>query len=244
MDKVILITGAGEGIGFAIAEYLVSQQYQVILTDVTLAKAEAAVAKLAVNNAFALKLDITDQVDFNAVSGWIKEKFSKLDVLINNAAMTKTTPLFEISAEEFVEISRINQMGTFLACQLFGQWMAQQGQGRIINMSSLAGQNGGIAVGAHYAISEGAILTMTKLFAKALAGSGVTVNAIACGPVDSPAFHRLVQADEIPEILKSIPVHQLGDMSFIAQTIELLIQNNSGFVTGATWDMNGGLLMR
>jgi len=85
---------------------------------------------------------------------------------------------------------------------------------------------------------------MTKLFAKALAESGVTVNAIACGPVDSPAFHRLVQADEIPEILKSVPVHQLGDMRFIAQTIELLMQNNSGFVTGATWDMNGGLLMR
>lgn len=244
MDKVILITGAGEGIGFAIAEYLVRQQYQVIMTDVTLEKAEAALVKLEVNNAFALKLDITQQTDFESVSGWIKEKFQKLDVLINNAAMTRTTPLFEISADEFVEISRINQMGTFLACQWFGKWMAQQGQGRIINMSSLAGQNGGVAVGAHYAISEGAILTMTKLFAKILAQSGVTVNAIACGPVDSPAFHRLVQPAEIPEILKAIPVKQLGDMRFIAQTIELLIQNNSGFVTGATWDMNGGLLMR
>ncbi|MDP7774427.1 SDR family oxidoreductase [Acinetobacter nosocomialis] len=244
MDKVILITGAGEGIGFSIAEYLVNQQYQVIVTDVTLEKAEAAVAKLAVNNAFALKLDITRPVDFDAVLDWIKEKFHKLDVLINNAAMTRTTSLFEISADEFVEISRINQMGTFLACQRFGQWMAHQGQGRIVNMSSLAGQNGGIAVGAHYAISEGTILTMTKLFAKALAESGVTVNAIACGPVDSPAFHRLVQVNEIPEILKSIPVKKLGDMRFIAQTIELLIQDNSGFVTGATWDMNGGLLMR
>ena len=76
----------------------------------------------------------------------------------------------------------------------------------VLSICPLAGQNGGIAVGAHYAISEGAILTMTKLFAKALAESGVTVNAIACGPVDSPAFHRLVQVNEIPEILKSIPV--------------------------------------
>lgn len=244
MDKVILITGAGEGIGFSIAEYLVSQQYQVIVTDVTLEKTETAVEKLAVNNAFAHKLDITQPADFDEVSGWIKQKFHKLDVLINNAAMTRTTPMFDISADEFVEICRINQMGTFLACQRFGQWMAQQRQGRIINMSSLAGQNGGVAVGAHYAISEGAILTMTKLFAKALAESGVTVNAIACGPVDSPAFHRLVQPDEIPDILKSIPVKRLGDMRFIAQTIELLIQNNSAFVTGATWDMNGGLLMR
>lgn len=244
MKKTVLVTGAGEGIGYAIAKYLVSQQHQVIVTDISLEKAQKAVEQLSADHAYALKLDITQENDFVNVLDWIQTKFTRLDVLINNAAMTKTTPLFEISAAEFNEICNINQMGTFLSCKIIGQFMAKQGCGRIINMSSLAGQNGGVAVGAHYAISEGAILALTKIFAKSLASSGVTVNAIACGPVDSPAFHRLVKKEEIPEILRSIPVQQLGDMAFIAQTIDLLAQDNSGFVTGATWDMNGGLLMR
>lgn len=244
MQQVILVTGAGEGIGYHIADYLLSQNHYVIVTDLTLSKTEQAVAKLGHQNAYALKLDITQEQDFDLALQWIRQKFNRLDVLINNAAMTKTTALFDISAVEFSEICNINQMGTFLSCKIFGQYMAQQKQGRIINMSSLAGQNGGVAVGAHYAISEGAILALTKIFAKSLAVSGVTVNAIACGPVDSPAFHRLVKKDDIPEIIQSIPVNKLGDMQFIAQTIALLAQNNAGFVTGATWDMNGGLLMR
>lgn len=244
MNKVVLVTGAADGIGYEIASHFIAQQDYVIVSDITLEKAESAVQKLVSKNAYPVKLDIRDEEDFVNVLQWIRIKFQHLDVLVNNAAMTQTTSLFEISAAEFNEMTDTNQKGTFLSCKIFGQFMATQGFGRIINMSSLAGQNGGVAVGAHYAISEGAILSLTKIFAKALATSGVTVNAIACGPVDSPAFHRLVNRKDIPKIIEAIPVKQLGSMHFISQAISLLSQENAGFVTGATWDMNGGLLMR
>lgn len=244
MQKNILITGSGEGIGYHIAEYFLQIGYHVILSDISLEKAENAVKKLNSPNTKAFKLDVSQEDDFQEIIRIINEKYKKIDVLINNAGLTKTTPISDIDSKEYIEITANNQLGTFLACQKIGALMVNQGFGRIINLSSLAGQNGGVAVGAHYAASEGAIITITKLFAKQYAAHGVTVNAIACGPVDSPAFHRLVHSEEIPDIIDAIPVKQLGNMEFIAQTIALLAQENSAFVTGATWDMNGGLNMR
>lgn len=244
MEKVVLITGAGEGIGYYIAKYFLEQNDQVIISDYSLAKAQAAVDSLGFENAHAIKLDVEQEADFHQAKEFIEAKFKRLDLVVNNAAMTKTTPIFEITADEYSKIAQVNQLGVFLSCQILGAYMGKFGIGRIVNMSSLAGQNGGVAVGAHYAASEGAIITLTKIFAKELSASGVTVNAIACGPIDSPAFHRLVPKEDIPNIVNAIPAKTLGDMTFIAQTINLLAQKNSGFVTGATWDMNGGLLMR
>lgn len=97
------------------------------------------------------------------------KKFSKLDVLINNATVTKATPVLEITAADFDWVTQVNQRGTFQACQIIGQYMAKKGYGRIINMASLAGQNGGTATGAHYAATKGAIVTLTKIFAKEFA---------------------------------------------------------------------------
>ena len=97
---------------------------------------------------------------------WIEEKFSKLDVLINNATVTKATPVLEITAADFDWVTQVNQRGTFQACQIIGQYMVK-GYGRIINMASLAGQNGGTATGAHYAATKG-IVTLTKILPKSL----------------------------------------------------------------------------
>ncbi|MBL2056915.1 SDR family NAD(P)-dependent oxidoreductase, partial [Klebsiella pneumoniae] len=92
---------------------------------------------------------------------------------------------------DFDWVTQVNQRGTFQACQIIGQYMAKKGYGRIINMASLAGQNGGTATGAHYAATKGAIVTLTKIFAKEFAAKGVTVNAIAPGPMESPIVHSV-----------------------------------------------------
>ena len=122
--------------------------------------------------------------------------------------------------------------------------LRQQDGGRIINMASLAGQNGGTATGGHYAASKGAILTTTKIFARELAGQGVTVNAISPGPHDLPIVHQTVPAEKLDQVIAGIPVRRLGDPAFIAKTVSLLADEDAAFVTGACWDINGGLYVR
>src|SRR5690606_8693314 len=139
---------------------------------------------------------------------------------------------------------QVNQRGTFQSCQIIGQYMASKGFGRIINMASLAGQNGGTATGAHYAASKGAIVTLTKIFAKEFAAKGVTVNAVAPGPMESPIVHSVVSDEKMEAFINNIPVKALGSMSFIAETCALLASPQAALVTGATWDINGGLFMR
>ena len=139
-----------------------------ILSASTLEKAENAKAQSQyAQNIFPLKLDISVEADFHAAVQWIEEKFSKLDVLINNATVTKATPVLEITAADFDWVTQVNQRGTFQACQIIGQYILK-GYGRIINMASLAGQNGGTATGAHYAATKGTIVTLTKILPKSL----------------------------------------------------------------------------
>lgn len=245
MQQVVLVTGAASGLGNVIAEYFAAQGHKVILSASTLAKAENAKQKSAhAENIYPLKLDISVEGDFIAAVDWIKNNFGKLDVLINNATVTKATPVLEITASDFDWVTQVNQRGTFQACQIIGKFMADQGYGRIVNMASLAGQNGGTATGAHYAATKGAIVTLTKIFAKEFAGKGVTVNAIAPGPMESPIVHSVVSDEKMAQFIQNIPVKALGSMEFIAETCALLASPNAAFVTGATWDINGGLFMR
>ncbi|NII39381.1 3-oxoacyl-[acyl-carrier protein] reductase, partial [Acinetobacter sp. BIGb0196] len=197
MKQVVLVTGAASGLGNVIAEYFAAQGHQVIVSASSLEKAENAKARSPnAENMFALKLDISVEQDFHAAVQWIQQKFSKLDVLINNATVTKATPVLEITAADFDWITQVNQRGTFQACQIIGKYMADQGYGRIVNMASLAGQNGGTATGAHYAATKGAIVTLTKIFAKEFAAKGVTVNAVAPGPMESPIVHSVVSDEK------------------------------------------------
>lgn len=245
MKQIVLVTGAASGLGNVIAEYFASQDHQVIVSASTLEKAENAIARSQyAKNMLPLKLDISQESDFHAAVQWVEQKFSKLDVLINNATVTKATPVLEITAADFDWITQVNQRGTFQACQIIGKYMASKGNGRIINMASLAGQNGGTATGAHYAASKGAIVTLTKIFAKEFAAQGVTVNAIAPGPMESPIVHSVVAEEKMAQFIQNIPVKKLGSMEFIAQTCALLASPDAAFVTGATWDINGGLFMR
>ena len=104
----------------------------------------------------------------------------------------------------------INLDGTFLGCQVFGAHFAERGYGRIVNIASLAGQNGGTATGAHYAAAKGGVATLTKVFARELASAGVTVNAVSPGPLDLPVVYETVAPDKLDSIKANIPVGTLG----------------------------------
>ncbi|MBE3639929.1 SDR family NAD(P)-dependent oxidoreductase [Mangrovicoccus algicola] len=243
--QTAVITGAGNGIGAQITRALHAAGFRVIITDIdpdaTYRLAEEL--DLASETALTATLDVSKPGDFQSVLDKVTDRWGSVEVLVNNAAVTRARPLMEIDPAEFNEVMALNAGGVFAGSQIFARHFMERGYGRIINMASLAGQNGGTTTGAHYAASKGAILTLTKVFARDLAAYGITCNCISPGPLDSPMVHALV-GENMPQMLKNIPAGQLGDPAFVGQLVTLLASPAAGFVTGACWDYNGGLYMR
>jgi 3-oxoacyl-[acyl-carrier protein] reductase len=150
----------------------------------------------------------------------------------------------DITAEQFDQVIDVNLRSVLFGCQVFGQHFATKGAGRIVNIASLAGQNGGSATGAHYAAAKGGALTLTKVFARDLGPLGVTVNAISPGPLDLAIVHETVPAEKLEKIIAGIPVGRLGSATHIADVAVLLASPDAYFTNGACWDINGGLFMR
>jgi 3-oxoacyl-[acyl-carrier protein] reductase len=254
---VALVTGAAQGVGAAIATALHRDGFRVGIGDLDVACASALARQLngadtpdapgvtgADQRAIAISLDVRDLASIENARDVLLARWGSVEALINNAAVTAAKPLLDITPDEFDAVLAVNVRGTFLASQIFAREFKMRRYGRIVNLASLAGQNGGTATGAHYAASKGAILTLTKVFARDLAAFGITVNAIAPGPLDTPMVHRTVPADRMAQLIAGIPTGALGDPAFVASMASRLCARDAGFVSGATWDINGGLYMR
>lgn len=246
-DKnVVLVTGAARGLGETIARRLHAAGFRVALADLDADAVNAVAASLDASgsSALGLRLDVREKAGFEAARALLDERWGGADILINNAGQSRVAAPMDITPEEFDAVVAVNMRSVFVACQVFGQAFAARGYGRIVNVASLAGQTGGTATGAHYAAAKGGVLTLTKVFARELAAHGVTVNAVSPGPLELPIVHESVPAEKIAAIRQMIPVGTLGDAGFIADAVVLLAGPNAGTVTGACWDINGGLLMR
>lgn len=246
MKRSVLITGAANGLGLVISRHLWQQGYQVVMADLNLDAATRSAQEIDADlqRLLPLALDIREPQQFSDALAQSRARFGELDVLVNNAALTLTTPIMEIAVEEFDRVTSTNLRGTFVGCQTIGRYFSERQQGSIINLASLAGQNGGTASGAHYAASKGGIITLTKVFARALSAAGVSVNAIAPGPLDLPSVRAAVPEEKMPALLEMIPMKRLGDPLLVARAVELLAAPSATFITGATWDINGGIYMR
>lgn len=244
--QTAVITGGAKGFGAIATRTLHAAGFRVVITDLDQEAAGALASELdlAGETAVTATLDVANPADFQTVLDKVIDRWGSAEVLVNNAAMTQARPVLEIDPAEFNTVMAVNAGGCFAGCQTFGRHFKERGYGRIVNMASLAGQNGGTATGAHYAASKGAILTLTKVFARDLAPFGVTVNAISPGPMDTPMVHGIVPADRMEGFLAGIPVGQLGRPEFVAKMVAMLCAPDAGFTTGACWDVNGGLYMR
>ena len=242
--KTVLVTGAGRGVGAEIAKMFWESGANVAFTDVDPKTAQSTAESIdpKQQRAFWQSLDVRQKASFEAVLDEMVKRWGRVDIVVNNAGYAKRTHVQEISVDEFDDIVAINMRSVFLSCQVFGPHLRKNGYGRIINITSLAGQNGGTVASAHYAAAKAGATMLTKYFAQDLAGSGVTVNAISPGPI-STAKGRL-SPEQIEMIEGRVPVGRFMEASEIACATALLASEQGGFFMGATLDMNGGLFMR
>jgi 3-oxoacyl-[acyl-carrier protein] reductase len=189
-----------------------------------------------------LAADVQNVGDIQKLMNTALDKFGGIDILINNAGICPITAVEAITPEEWNRVISVNLTGVFFGCQAVMPIMTKQGRGRILNMASVAGKAGGVAAGAHYSASKAGVICLTKVFAKLLAPAGVTVNAIAPGPVDTDMVKDF--SPESWKILKEqSPLGRIADTDDIADGAMFLLSDGAKHITGETLNINGGLLM-
>ncbi|KXV56443.1 3-oxoacyl-ACP reductase [Acetobacter tropicalis] len=244
MKPVALVTGGGKGLGAAIAGHLVTEGYRVVVGDIDLVAAQATAETLG-EAAFAVQVDVSSEVSVEGMLDAAEQVFGLPWLLVNNAAVMKAEKVLDIEIETFDTVLAVNLRGTFLGCQRFARRLrAKEAGGRIVNIGSLAGENGGTATGAHYAASKGGVHTLTKVFARDLAPHGITVNAVAPGPLDLPSVAETIGAENAARVMANLPTGQAGNPLTVARMVSELARADAGSITGSIIDINSGLYMR
>ena len=242
--QVAFVTGAGQGLGLAIALGLAQAGARVVLTDIADEVNTAADrVRETGQNCLALQLDVRDEVAFIDVFAQALAHFGRVDVMVNNAARTPATSIWDITTDEWDDVLAINLRGAFFGCRVAGRHMRTQRCGRIINLASVAGQQASTATGAHYGASKAAILALTRSFAQELAPHGVTVNALAPAAIRSELLNAM-DPERQARLAASIPLGRFGLPQEVAAAAVYLASPLAAYTTGATLDLNGGRFMR
>lgn len=248
-NKIALITGGAQGIGRAIAEGYVNEGARVVIADIHLETAEQA-AKAIGEAACAMQLDVTDQASIDQVVDACVERFGRIDVLVNNAAIFDMAPVEEVTRESFRKVMAVNTEGLFFMMQAVARKMLADGKGgRIINMSSQAGRRGEALVAA-YCASKAAVISLTQSAGLAFARRGINVNAIAPGVVDTPmwdsvdALFARYEGREIGEkkrlVGEAVPYGRMGRVSDYVGPALFLASDESEYVVAQTLNVDGG----
>lgn len=253
--RVALVTGGAGGLGLATARRFAADGLTVVVADLDRTAAEAAAKGLDGGGHRGLALDVTDEDAVATAFETVEREVGLVAVLVHFAGTLgagRTAPgaaLAESTVEDWDRVNHVNGRGTYLCVREMARRRRAQplDHARIITVSSLAGQAGGLQSGIAYSASKAAVLGLTRSAARELGPFGVTVNAIAPGPIDTPMLAAATgeTADGAKySMLDAVPVGRIGEPEEIAAAAAYLAAPESGFVTGATIDVNGGLYMR
>ena len=238
--KTVLVTGGSRGIGKAIVQKFANEGYNVILDY---AKSDDAAFEIAkeFNNVVPYKADISVKREVNELVAFAEERFKKIDVLINNAGISSTGLLQDLTEEELKRIFSVNVNGTFFCTQAVLPQMLSRHAGKIINVSSIWGMVGASCEVA-YSSSKAAIIGFTKALAKEVGPSGIHVNCIAPGIIltDMVSDYSM---EEFDEIRKNIPLDRIGSTEDIANLAYFLASDDSNYITGQVISPNGGWII-
>jgi len=242
--KAALVTGASRGIGREIALELARQGANVAVNFAgSEAKAGEVVDEIKAlgRDAFAIKCDVSSAEEVTEMVKGTIERFGKLDILVNNAGITRDNLLMRMKVEEWDDVININLKGVFLCTKAVTRQMMKQRLGRIINIASIVGVSGNPGQ-ANYVAAKAGVIGLTKTTAKELASRNITVNAIAPGFITTDMTEKLPN-DVKEEMLKQIPLARLGEPKDIAKMTAFLASEDSSYITGQTFHIDGGMVM-
>ncbi len=241
-QKVAIITGAGRGIGRAIALKLAAQDMAVVIADID-EKTGCATAEEIKNkgvDALFIKTDVSDQAQVDALISRTMDMYGRIDVLVNNAGILSTAMIEDLTVEEWDRVMSINVRSMLLCTKAVLKHMKAGKWGRIINIASVAGRMGGFSSGCAYATSKAAVIGFTRTISRRLAPQGITVNAVAPGTTASEMAKGFTD-DDLAMLVKNIPVGRLGQPDNIAVAVAMLASDEASFITGSVIDVNGGM---
>jgi NAD(P)-dependent dehydrogenase (short-subunit alcohol dehydrogenase family) len=213
------------------------------MVDVDQSALESATQSLG-DGAIAVRADVSQKSDVREAIGRTVEQFDGLDILVNNAGICPLRDFADVTEEEWDRVLGVNLKGAFFCCQAALPHLQKSGErGRVINISSVAGQSGGVLAPIHYSASKAGLIVLTKTLARILAPDRATVNCVAPGTTATDLTDAW--AEELRERVKAaIPLGRLGQPEEIAEMVCFLASDKAAFVTGATFDVNGGLFIR
>lgn len=244
MDKCALITGATRGIGKQIAITLAKQGYNIALNyrkeNEELENTKKEIEKIGVQ-ILAVKGDVANFEDCENFVKQVIERFGQIDVLVNNAGITKDMLLMRMKKEDFEQVIDTNLVGTFNVTKNVVPYMMKARSGRIINISSVVGISGN-AGQTNYSASKAGIIGFTKSLAKEIASRNILVNAVAPGFIETN-MTDVLKDDVKQEIAQNIPLKRMGTAQDVANVVKFLASDDSSYITGQVINVDGGMLM-
>ncbi len=245
--KTALVTGASSGIGRATALELGRSGAQVVVNYQHSAEAADQVVKQIQEQggrALAVQADVSKLADVEYLIQQTLQNFQRIDILVNNAGtLVERKPLCDTSESLWDRVMEVNLKSVFLCCQAVIPHMKKSGQGRIINVTSVAARNGGGLGAGHYSAAKAGVLTLTKNLAKELAATGILVNAVSPGVIATQYHDRFTHPDARAAFVKTIPLGREGKPEEVAAVIVFLASDYASYLLGETIEINGGIWM-